>query len=155
MTDYMKTMRKAIGHAPLMICGASVIVRRGALLLLQRRKDNNLWCYHGGGIECGEHPEEAAARELLEETGLTARSLRLFGVFGGPELHYTYPNGDEVFNIDSVYLCDDFTGELRPQPEEIAELRWFRFDRLPDALCPPVRPALLKYVDQIKEEITA
>ncbi len=65
-------------------CGASVIIYQDNKVLLQQRKDNQCWGYVGGYIEMGEVVEEAAKREMLEESGLTALSLNLFGVFSGP-----------------------------------------------------------------------
>ena len=72
---YVSEIRKKIGHDPLLIVGASVIVtdERGRVLL-QHRADNGLWGYHGGCVELAENTEDAARRELLEETGLTADS---------------------------------------------------------------------------------
>jgi len=142
---YVSDIRKKIGHDPLMIVGASVIVAdsRGRVLL-QHRADNGLWGYHGGCVELGENTEDAARRELREETGLTAGSMTLLGVFSGPELNYTYPNGDQASIVDVVYLCRDFTGAVHPQPEEVTALRWFAPAELPpDAqLSPPNIPAL-------------
>lgn len=92
-----------------------------------------------------ERVEDAAARELLEETGLTANNLELFGVFSGPELHYTYPNGDEVSNIDVVFLCRDYTGTLSCQEEESEALRFFEPGKLPEKLSPPIVIPLRKW----------
>jgi len=137
---YISDIRKKIGHDPLMIVGASVIVTdaRGHVLL-QHRADNGLWGYHGGCVELGENTEAAARREMLEETGLTAGKMTLLGVFSGPEMRYTYPNGDQASVVDIVYLCDDYSGEMRPQPEEVTELRWFAPADIPadDQLSPP------------------
>lgn len=120
MTDYIKGLRKLVGSRPLLQCGASVIVENPAgEILLQLRADNQCWAYHGGSVELDERTEDAARRELHEETGLFARSLELFGVFSGPETHYVYPNGDEVSNIDIVYLCRDYSGQLSAQPGEV------------------------------------
>ena len=83
--------------------------------MVQKRADNHLWGYAGGSVELDEKVEDAAKRELFEETGLIANSLELFGVFSGKELHYIYPNGDEVSNIDVVYVCRDYCGELKRQ----------------------------------------
>ena len=142
---YISDIRKKIGHDPLMIVGASVIVTdaRGRVLL-QHRADNGLWGYHGGCVELGENTEAAARREMLEETGLTAGKMTLLGVFSGPEMRYTYPNGDQASVVDIVYLCDDYSGEMRPQPEEVTELRWFAPADIPadDQLSPPNIPAL-------------
>jgi ADP-ribose pyrophosphatase YjhB (NUDIX family) len=116
-------------------------------ILLERRTDNGLWGYPGGGTELDERVEDAAKRELLEETGLTANSMALFGVFSGPETHYVYPNGDEVSNVDVVFLCRNWTGTIRPQEEEVSEIRFFSAADMPpvEQLSPPIRPALLKW----------
>ncbi len=127
------------------LCGASVIVYQGNKVLLQQRRDNQCWGYHGGGVEMGENVEAAAKRELLEETGLTANSLQLYGVFSGPEQYHVYSDGNEAYIIDIVYLCDDYTGTPRAQASELLDLRWFDMDSLPDKLSPPVRTALTRF----------
>ena len=135
-------LRKYVGHRPLIQVGASVIVEDAeGRLLLQLRADNHCWSYCGGSIEIDERVEDAAKRELFEETGLTADSLELFGVWSGPELHYVYPNGDEVSNIDIVFLCRKFSGTLKPQESEVAALQFFAPDEIPENLSPPIRPA--------------
>ncbi len=139
---YIMDLRKIVGHRPLLQVGASVIVEDGqGRVLLQKRTDNHCWGYPGGSTELDERVEDAAARELLEETGLIAGKLELFGVFSGPELHYVYPNGDEVSNIDVVFLCRDYSGVLRCQQEESEALCFFSPGQLPEELSPPiVRP---------------
>ena len=52
------------------------------------------------------------------------------------------PNGDEVAVIDHVYRCRAWCGALRPQAEEVRELRWFPWDGLPEELMPSAKPAL-------------
>lgn len=47
----------------------AVLVRRGPFILTLRRADG-LWCHPGGKVAAGESIEEAAARELAEETGI-------------------------------------------------------------------------------------
>ena len=108
---------------------------------------------HGSGsIEIDERVEDAAKRELFEETGLIAKELALFGVWSGPELHYVYPNGDEVSNIDIVFLCRKFSGTLRPQQSEVEALRFFAIEEVPENLSPPIRPALEKWMEQKRRE---
>ena len=62
---YVSEIRKKIGHDPLLIVGASVIVtdERGRVLL-QHRADNGLWGYHGGCVELAENTEDAARRSI-------------------------------------------------------------------------------------------
>lgn len=148
MNSYVKTMRSMIGTKPLLICGASVIVIRDGHILLQKRKDNGCWGYHGGCLELGECLEDAAKRELYEETGLKVNSMKLYGVFSGPELHYVYPHGDEVYNVDTVYVCDDFEGELSADTAEVSELRWFLFNEVPENLSPPVSGIIRQFISQ-------
>lgn len=131
---------------PFQLFGASVIIYKDNKILLQQRTDNQCWGYHGGRVELGEVVEEAAKRELLEETGLTAHSLTLFGVFSGPELHHIYPDGNEVYIIDAVYLCNDFSGTEAYQKEECLDLKWININDLPDNLSPPTIPALKKFL---------
>jgi len=150
MKDYIKNIRKLIGHERLMIVGASVIICKNGKLLLQKRKDNGCWGYHGGCVELGETVEEAAKRELLEETGLVANSLELLGVFSGKELFYTYPHGDKVANTDVVFLCEDYTGEIITQTNETTALQWFELDKLPGNLSPPIQLPLTQCIDMLK-----
>lgn len=143
MPNYIMDLRRLVGHRPLLMPAASVILEDGeGRVLLQLRADNGLWCYHGGAVELDEVVEDAARRELREETGLESESLELLGVYSGPELHFCYPNGDEVSVIDHVYRCRHWHGTLRAQEEEVSTLRWFCWDELPENLMPSARPAL-------------
>lgn len=153
MGEYIMDMRKRVGHIPLMQCGASVIVlNQQNELLLQLRRDNGLWGYAGGAVELYERVEDAACRELKEETGLIADEIELLGVFSGPQLKYTYPNGDQVSNVDVVYLCRRYHGELRCQMEEVQHLAFFPVDQLPEKLFPPQLPALKALRQRLKNE---
>lgn len=146
MTEYIKSLRKLVGHMPILVCGASVIVENDkGEILLQFRTDNGCWGYPGGAVEINEVVEEAAKRELLEEAGLSSNSLELFGIFSGKDLYYIYPNGDEVSIIEALYICRDYTGDAKADLVECNDVRFFPIDNLPDNIFPPNRPALEKY----------
>ena len=152
MTDYIKTIRQKIGHDMLIMVGAGVFVYKNDKLLVQQRRDNGLWsACHGGAIEVGETVEETARRELFEETGLAAEALELFGVYSGEDMFYTYPNGDQVYNISIYYSCRDFSGELTPQKSEVAQLRWVDIDDIPDNNGLPGNRAVSDFIESIKK----
>lgn len=149
MSGYIMDLRKIVGHRPLLQVGASVIVENEqGQILLQRRRDNHCWGYAGGSVELDEAVEDAARRELYEETGLTAHTLTLFGVFSGKETHYVYPNGDEVSTVDIVYVCRDYSGELMPQESEVEELAFFDLREIPEELSPPNRSVIARWVKE-------
>lgn len=149
MSGYIMELRKVVGHRPLLQVGASVIVEdKQGRILLQLRNDNRCWGYAGGSVELDEEVEEAAKRELLEETGLVAEEMTLFGIFSGKDTHYIYPNGDEVSNIDIVFLCKKYSGTLKCQEEEVKDLKFFAIGELPENISPPVRKPIQKWVER-------
>ena len=141
---YIMDLRAYVGHRPLIQVGATVIVEDGqGRILLQLRKDTHTWeCSAAGSMEPGESAEDTARRELLEETGLTARTLELYATYTGPEEYAVYPNGDEVYNVEFAYSCRDWTGTLKCQEDEVEELRFFVPDELPGELQEPARRRL-------------
>ena len=62
-------------------------IRRGRVLLVRRARPpyRGQWALPGGFVELRETVERAVARELKEETGLSARPWKLVGVYSGPE----------------------------------------------------------------------
>ncbi len=142
---YVQEIRKKVGHDTIIGVGAGVFVYKDGMVLLQKRTDNACWAMHGGCVELGESVEDAARRELFEETGLIANRLEFLGVFSGKDMLYTYPNGDRISIVGIDYVCRDFSGELRPETDEVFELKWFDINRLP----PDVRP-LNAFVDYIR-----
>jgi len=143
--DYILQLRKLIGHRPiLMVSAALLVVGAEKRLLLLKRSDNHCWGLPGGAVEPGEVVEAAARRELREETGLEVDEMSLFGVFSGPELFYVYPNDDEVYNIIIVYLSRETRGAIRLN-EEHTESCWFAPADFPADISPPVRPIIEQF----------
>jgi 8-oxo-dGTP pyrophosphatase MutT (NUDIX family) len=143
--DYILHLRQYIGHRPILLIGAAILVLdEQNRLLLVRRSDNKCWGVPGGSIEPGETLELAARRETLEETNLEVGEMSLFGVFSGPEFYYKYPNGDEVYNVSVVYSSHDWFGEVKLNDEH-TEWRWFAMDAIPDPLSPPIKPIIAQF----------
>lgn len=135
MSDYIKELREKVGHMPLVLPHAVVILfNENHEVLLEERSDDGYFDFPGGGIDLKESGEEAAKRELEEETGLIADKLVLFNVYTGEITKYVYFNGDVIYGVDLVYLCDKYHGELKPQLEEVKRLRFYSLDNLPNKM---------------------
>jgi 8-oxo-dGTP pyrophosphatase MutT (NUDIX family) len=143
--DYILQLRQLIGHRPILMVGAAILVVDGQnRLLLMKRSDSGCWGPPGGATEPGEYVEQAARRETLEETSLEVGEMSLFGVFSGPELYYKYPNGDEVYNVTIVHLARDWRGKVELNHEH-TEFRWFAADEIPENISPPIKPVIEKF----------
>lgn len=130
-------LRKYVGHQPLIMTSACVLIlNEKNQVLLQKRTDNGFWGYPGGSMELGESFEACAKREALEETGLECMELAYFTHMSGEKMHYTYPNGDEVYISEVVFLCRKYQGELKVQETEVQEQRFFDLDKLPENISP-------------------
>ncbi len=133
MSDYIKNIRKFIGHEPLIVVGTNIIVMNDKNeILLQKRRDFNIWGLPGGNMEPGERIEETAKRELFEETGLKAASLTFLEVMSGPEYYYVFPNGDQIYAVVCVFRAFGITGHLKMDEIESLDLKYFDLNALPE-----------------------
>jgi ADP-ribose pyrophosphatase YjhB (NUDIX family) len=104
----------------------TVVIRDGRVLLIKRKNPPEGWALPGGFIDYGESAETAAARELWEETGLKASSLKLFGV-------YSAPGRDPRFHTLTVVYIAIASGDAAAG-DDAAEAAWFPQDGLPDQI---------------------
>ena len=126
-----------------------LLLKDGKVLLGKRNEDPEkadselhgeaTWTMPGGKIEFGESFEEAARREVLEETGIILRAASV-----------TCVNTDKTESAHFVtvgMVSEDFVGEARiMEPDEITEWGWFAMDRLPDPIFLPSRNVLDCYL---------
>ena len=131
ISDYLRGVRAKVGKA-LVLMPTVTIVCRDELgrVLLARHRDYDQWALPGGGIDPGETPANAAVREMWEETGLLVEPLHILGVYGGAAFTWTYPNGDQVAYVDTVFVCRILRGTPAADQEEISELRYFTQDEM-------------------------
>ncbi|RKV96371.1 NUDIX hydrolase [TM7 phylum sp. oral taxon 349] len=102
--------------------GVIVICRKGDKILVQREYsypvDEILWQFPGGKIEADETPEQAATRELAEESGIKAENAKCIGWF--------YPDNRRtnarLFVVECDYVTDD--EKARPDDTEFIESEW-------------------------------
>ena len=105
---------------------AGVLVEKDGRVLLARRINEpfrGLWTLPAGFVNAGEDPAAAAARECLEETGLTVRVTRVLDVIAGRE----HPRGAD-FVI--VYRAEVVSGDLQAA-DDADQVAWFERDQLP------------------------
>ena len=97
----------------------AVIVRveKAGKILLARHVQRipDLWTCLAGYVELGESLEDCVRREVQEEAGIDVDDVRYVG-----SQHWPYPNQMMV-----GFTAQWQAGELRLQPEELAEARWF------------------------------
>jgi 8-oxo-dGTP pyrophosphatase MutT (NUDIX family) len=104
----------------------------------QGRKEGT-WALPKGLVGAGESAEEAALREVHEETGVEGRSLGKLG-----DIRYVYTRnwgenpGERVFKIVSFFLVRAVRGRLgaiaAEMQVEVAEARWLPLDEAPQLL---------------------
>jgi 8-oxo-dGTP diphosphatase len=132
----MGELRRLVGKRPLFSIGVSIVLLdEQGRWLLQRRSDSGLWGLPGGGVEPGETFEQAAARELYEETGLTGVALTRMGSVSGPEMRHVYPHGDEVYLVGMAFRgslsAAKFAEATLGTDGETLELAFFDLNALP------------------------
>lgn len=60
--------------------------------------------------------------------------MTLFSVYSGKEQHHIYPNGDEVYFVNVVFVSKKYHGDLVIDGEETLELKYFNLDSFPASL---------------------
>lgn len=149
--DYISSLRDKVGHAPIILVGALVLIfNKDKQVLLQLRSDNESWGLPGGTMELGESFEEAATREVYEETNLEIQNLKFITNFSGKDYHMVYPNGDEAYTVTALFESEEYEGELSADIKETQNLKFFDLDKLPQNISPPVKMKefILNYLSQ-------
>lgn len=145
--EYYQEIRQYVGHRPLILPGAVVIIQNEFNEILLQERKPGLFGLPGGLMDLGESLEETASREVLEETGLSVSDLELCKVFSGPDYYFKIDNGDEFYSVTVVYQTKTFTGTLQANEEETLSLNFFPIDNLPHQLLASNKNFLEKCLD--------
>jgi 8-oxo-dGTP diphosphatase len=115
-----------LGHSKFMI-GVTGVVRDhdGQVLLLRHRlwPEDRQWGLPTGYAKAGESLPETIVREVREETGLTIVVGDLARLSSGYRLR-----------VEVAYEARLVGGDLKLEPFEVLDARWFRSDALPDGV---------------------
>lgn len=99
-----------------------LLVKRGGKWL-----EPGKWAMPGGFLDLNETGEQAALRELKEETGYTGKVIKLFQVIDNPRRRH-----EDRQNVALVYLVKPLK-KIGTPDNEISEIKWFALDQLPSA----------------------
>ena len=123
-------------HFPRVSPVVIVAVERGDEILLGRSHHfpPGLYSVLAGFVDAGESAEEAAHREIFEETRLQIGDLRYFASQPWPFPH----------SLMLGYQARYVSGEIVCAPDEIEDAAFFRFDRLPSAF--PLRATVAHWL---------
>lgn len=127
--DYIHDLRKIIGPRKIILNCAGALILREDKILLQRRADNGKWGLIGGLLEMNETYEEAALREIREETGLEVRLDSFLGIYHNHNMIWS--NGDTAHVVSAYFTASIVSGEPRID-EESYELKFFGKDEIPE-----------------------
>lgn len=137
MKSYLVDLRRLIGSRLLLLPAVAAVIHDAAgNLLLQEKSSGEGWSLPAGAIEPGETPQEAIAREVMEETGLKVMSTDILGVFGGREFRYTYPNGDHVEYVVTLFKCQVHADKDTWTDPETKSLQYFARETMPPLALP-------------------
>jgi 8-oxo-dGTP diphosphatase len=126
--------------------GVGVLVLKDGKVLFGRRLTSEIegqasWTMPGGHVEFGETFEEAAKREVLEETAIIVRAARVFCV--------NNDKSERAHYVTVGVVAADFVGEPKVmEPDVITEWGWFSLDKLPDPIFSPSRSMLDCYLEK-------
>lgn len=103
------------------------VIFEGERLLLTRERSDGLWTLPGGWADVWDTPSQAVEREVLEETGYTARAVKLLAVYDRSAHGHT-PIPFAVYKL--MFLCE-ITGGAPSATHETDAVRFFAEDEIP------------------------
>jgi len=135
MEDYIAYLRRQIGHARCISVGLSaLVVNSKGEILLEKRRDNGLYCLPGGSIDYEEKVLDGLKREIWEETGISLQNATLFMVQSGERTTLHYPNGDITNYVVLTFYCplEGKADPIKPHDQESLEVFFCPLERLPN-----------------------
>jgi len=103
--------------------------KKAEVLLIQRKHDpfKDKWAFPGGFIEMDETLEEAARRELKEETNLVAKNLHQFRAYDDPDRD---PRGRTISMVFYTFITD--SSPSARAADDAKNAAWYPIENLPE-----------------------
>ncbi|MFF8784051.1 NUDIX domain-containing protein [Streptomyces sp. NPDC015125] len=115
----------------LVVAASAVVTDDEGRILLQRRRDNDLWALPGGGMEMTDSLPGTAVREVKEETGLDVEITGLVGTYTDPRHVIAYTDGEVRRQFNVCFTARLVGGQLAIS-DESTELRFIHPDEIGD-----------------------
>ncbi|MBN2210732.1 MAG: NUDIX hydrolase [Sedimentisphaerales bacterium] len=124
---------------PLPVVSCLLFDDKGRILLVLRKNEpyQGMWCLPMGFAEVDEHIEDAALRELEEETGVKGRIVRLLDAESTDDSHYGHL-------LILAYVAERVGGEVQAG-DDAANAAFFPLDQLPPLAFAANETAINKY----------
>jgi ADP-ribose pyrophosphatase YjhB (NUDIX family) len=100
-----------------------IVVNRGRILLIKNSYNNRGWDLPGGGVHRGENLDQAAMREVFEETGIRLKGVRKIGEFENREEYKR--------DLVNVFVGATEQEEMATDYGEIETGQWFDLSNIP------------------------
>ncbi|MFG2180510.1 NUDIX domain-containing protein [Streptomyces abikoensis] len=113
----------------MVVAASAVVTDEQGRILLQRRRDNDLWALPGGGMEMTDSLPGTAVREVKEETGLDVEITGMVGTYTDPRHVIAYSDGEVRRQFNVCFTAHVTGGELAIS-DESTELRFVHPDEI-------------------------
>lgn len=120
-----------------------------ALIARSSSSNRRIWALPKGWVEPGETIEDAALREIREETGLTGRLLEPLG-----QIAYSFYSPRDHAKIQKTvhfYLVEYLGGDTADHDHEVEEARWWSLD---EALARLTYPSERRIMEKAKDRLS-
>lgn len=152
---YIEELRELVGNKPLILVRPSVaVINTYGQILLVKYQDHS-WGIPGGLMDLGESVEECLRREAKEELNIDLGPLHLFGVFSGNELYTKLRNGHEYYNVIVGYICTEYSGDIKPDGEEVVEAKFYNLNEVPESTQPFIKEKLKELGPKLEQILKA
>jgi ADP-ribose pyrophosphatase YjhB (NUDIX family) len=114
------------GYATPKVDVRGAIIRDAEILLVQELNDDSRWTLPGGWADPGDTPSEAMLREIVEETGYTARTTKLAAVYDRTRQGHAAG----FFSAYKLYFLCEITGGAAASSSETGAVKFFKEEQL-------------------------